>query len=64
MQTYGHVPEEKQRIGGKGVVVGKEPFDGCNQIIEDTDEEQGNDQVIPQLFPEHLGIALYLAQET
>ena len=63
VQTNGHLPQEMEVVDGLGVVAGQDPFDRSNQIIDDTDEQQGNDQVIPQLFPEHLGIALYLAQK-
>ena len=63
VHTDGHVPEEKQGVGGQGVAFGEETFDGFNQIIEDTDEQQGDNKIIPQLFPEQFGIGLFLAEE-
>ena len=50
-------------VDGLGVVAGQDPFDRSNQIIDNTDEQHGNDQIIPQLFPEHPGVAFFLAKE-
>lgn len=63
VQTNGHLPQEMEVVDGLGVVAGQDPFDRSDQIIDDTDEQQGNDQIIPQLFPEHPGVAFFLAQE-